>query len=440
MSAHDRSSLRARARIGKYKIEARIAIGGFAEVFRAFDTIEGIQVALKIPFPHLVDKETLDAFRREVRLTARLDHPHILPLKNADFVDGRFVLAYPLGAGSLGDRLQRRLATSRAIDYGGQILEALAYAHSRRIVHCDVKPDNLILFPEDRLRLSDFGIAKVMLRTLRASGSGTVGYLAPEQAMGRPAYRSDVFSAGLILYRMLTGVLPEWPYAWPPPRFDALRRKVPREMIDLLRRSLEVDQRRRFDNAITMQQAFQRLLPATRRHVHGRRRRPAKKQAPNRDWRQIRHRDFRRRYGAALDARHACPRCEGPMAEAMQACPWCGRETDARRLPTRMPRRCPRCRRGVKSDWTYCPYCYGASIGPASDRVYDDRRYTRRCSKPGCRHPQFPFMRYCPGCRSKITVKWKIPGNKSTCTRCGWPVLSDYWKHCPWCSRTISKG
>jgi serine/threonine protein kinase len=99
---------------------------------------------------------------------------------------------------------------------------AIAYAHAHnRVIHCDVKPDNFILFPDNVLKLADFGIAKVAYQTLRASGSGTVGYVAPEQAMGKPSFRSDVFSLGLILYRMFSGVLPEWPYAGRLPSFGA---------------------------------------------------------------------------------------------------------------------------------------------------------------------------------------------------------------------------
>src|SRR5690606_16309985 len=133
---------------------------------------------------------------------ARLDHPNILPIKNAEFIDDNFVVAFALGTGTLADRLSRRISPETALSYTDQILESLAYAHSQNIIHCDVKPENIILFPNHRSRLTDFGIAKVAMRRIKASGSGTVGYIAPEQAMGKPSFRSDVFSAGLILVRM----------------------------------------------------------------------------------------------------------------------------------------------------------------------------------------------------------------------------------------------
>src|SRR5690606_3785107 len=81
------SMIRIRQQLGKYRIERRLGEGAFASVYQAFDTIEGVRVALKVPHPHLMTKEALDAFREEVRLSARLDHENILPLKNAAFID-----------------------------------------------------------------------------------------------------------------------------------------------------------------------------------------------------------------------------------------------------------------------------------------------------------------------------------------------------------------
>jgi len=197
--------LRAKQKLGKYRIERRLAEGGFANVFQAYDTIEGVRVALKVPHPELLTRGVLEDFRNEVRLMAQLDHPHVLPLKDASFIGPHFVVAFPLGERTLADRIQNRVSLPAALDYAGQMLSAVAYAHSRRVMHCDIKPENFLLFPGNRLRLSDFGIAKVARRTIQASGSGTVGYVAPEQAMGKPSFRSDVFSLGLILYRMLSG-------------------------------------------------------------------------------------------------------------------------------------------------------------------------------------------------------------------------------------------
>ena len=116
--------LRARQRFGKYIIERRIAEGGFASVYQASDTIEGIRVALKIPHPHMMNEQTLASFRQEARLAAKLDHPNILPLKYADFIDDKFVIVTALSESTLEDRLQKRLAKQTAIDFSKQMLLA----------------------------------------------------------------------------------------------------------------------------------------------------------------------------------------------------------------------------------------------------------------------------------------------------------------------------
>ncbi|HEX6984781.1 MAG TPA: serine/threonine-protein kinase [Planctomycetaceae bacterium] len=262
-----------RQRLGKYRIERRLADGGFAAVYEATDTIEGVKVALKIPRQSAVNPLMLDHFRREVRLIARLEHPNILPLKDASFIDGQFVIVFPLGERTLSDRLRSRISLEKALDFGGQLLEAVAYAHRHRIIHCDIKPENVILFPGERLRLTDFGIAKVAQRTVRGSGTGTVGYMAPEQAMGRPSARSDVFSIGVILYRMLTGYWPEWPFQWPFAGAMTLRRKVHPDLVEVVRRALSIDPRRRYADADQMLRAFRSAARKTLRLAEERRRR-----------------------------------------------------------------------------------------------------------------------------------------------------------------------
>ena len=165
-------------------------------------------IALKVPHAHLITGTAMEDFRKEVRLVARMEHPNILPLKNAQFIDEYFVIVTPWGLMTLDERLRRRLPFDTALDFAGQMISAVSYAHSQRIIHCDIKPDNFILFEGNRLRLTDFGVAKVAQKTLRASGAGTLGYMAPEQAMGRPSFRSDVFALGLVLYQMFSGRLP----------------------------------------------------------------------------------------------------------------------------------------------------------------------------------------------------------------------------------------
>jgi serine/threonine-protein kinase len=428
--------LKPRYMLDKYRIDRRIARGAFANVYRAYDTIEGVRVALKIPHPHLMTGRALGDFRHEVRVMARLDHPNILPIKNASFIGERFVIVYPLGERSLAERLTRRMSLRMMVCFAEQMLSALAHAHARRIIHCDVKPENFILFPENRLRLADFEIAKIAMRTVKASGEGTIGYVAPEQAMGRPTFQSDVFSAGLILYRMMSGKLPEWPYDWPPPAFERLRRQHP-DVIAFLRRALEIAPEKRFPSAVQMLAELRRLRHRVLNHAPRRRRR-ASAPVAGRDWKELRLRQFSRQFGKALDARHACRRCGGPVSEAMSACPWCATRRDVHREGSRFPASCPRCRRGMKLDWRFCPWCFGGEVGPRSDRRYTDVRYAGRCGNPSCPRGQLmPFMRYCPWCRRKVHRPWKIEGTSDRCASCGWGVAGAYWDFCPWCASRL---
>ena len=431
------ATVRIRQRLGKYRIDRRLAEGGFATVYGAHDTIAGIPVALKLPHPGLVTKETLDTFRKEVRLTAGLDHPNILPVKDAGFIDGHFVIAYPLGKETLGDRLARRMSGRTMLSFTEQMLAAVAFAHRKRILHGDLKPENFILFPDNHLRLADFGIAKVARRTLEASGSGTVGYLAPEQALGRPSLRSDVFSLGLILYRMFSGYLPEWPFTWPPAGFERVRKSLHPDLIAFLRRCLELDHRKRFADATRMVTAFKRLKPRALRSTPARRRR-AKSTRSRADWKTLRTRNFLKQYRSTLEVHGTCARCLGPVAESMQHCPWCGVKRRVAPEENRFRRRCPRCKRGLKTDWRFCPWCYGAAVNPDATPRFSDYRYTGQCANARCPGKDLmPFMRYCPWCRRKVQRAWKIEGAKERCSHCGWGVVPDYWEHCPWCGRSL---
>lgn len=268
-------SLRIRQKLGKYRIEKRLSEGGFATVYQAFDTIEGHRVALKIPHGHQINEELFKDFRNEVRLAFRLDHPNILPLKDASVIDEYFVISMPLGEKTLADRLQKRLSLKTSLCLAEQMLDGLAYAHQQRIIHCDVKPENMVLFEGNHLRLADFGIAKVALKTIRGSGTGTVGYMAPEQAMGKPSPRSDVFSAGLILYRMLSGEWPEWPYHWPPAGIKKLRAKVHPDFVIFLKKAIDPSPRNRFRDCEQMRNAFLRLKPRVLSHAERRRNKSA---------------------------------------------------------------------------------------------------------------------------------------------------------------------
>ncbi len=430
MRARPGRTLRAREKLGKFRIEKLIAQGASARVYSATDSVEGGRVALKVWDAALVSGTHLDDFRKEVRVTARLDHPNILPIKNADFIQDHFVIVYPLADQTLADRLMGRLNLRAGLHYAEQLLQALAHAHIHKVIHCDIKPENILLFGTDQLRLTDFGIARFAQHTIQGSGSGTLGYIAPEQAMGRPSFRSDVFAAGLVLYRMFSGKLPEWPFLDPLPGMEVLRRRVPLEMIRFLKKAISLEPRRRFTNADVMLRVF---LPLKRRALQlGRRRRS--RPTEQKDWQEIRDRQFRRRFGRELEAKHECSRCGGPVSEFMYTCPWCGRNRKKHyEGHARFHRHCPRCRRGLKADWRFCPWCFGPALGETTDRALSDRRYAARCSNQSCsRRELMPFMRYCPWCRRKVHKRWSFAGS-TPCPSCGSGIAAEFWHHCAWC-------
>ena len=421
--------LRSRQKLDKYRILGRIASGPLADVYKAFDTIHKKRVALKIPKTSggISDEE----FLHEVQVAVKLKHPNILSVQNASYIDGEFVIAMDLGEESLADRIVRRISTARALDLAGQALSSLAFAHEHKIIHCDIKPENFILFPGNVLKLADFGFAKLSLRTLKASGSGTIDYIAPEQAMGRPKFQSDVFSLGLVFYRLFSGKLPEWPFSWPMVGNEQLKNRVRPEFAEMLRKAIQLDPADRFRNAIQMQAEFERLHSRARKQRRSGRSKRLPRQGAS--WRQMQWREFQRQFRSALDTRHQCRRCEGPVSESMHACPWCGFDNPARGCSSKMPAHCPRCERGVKNDWDYCAWCYGPGFVAESDRFYPDKRYTSRCANARCREPLMPFMRYCPWCRTKVRRPWKIEGSKHRCTACEWGIAKELWNYCAWC-------
>lgn len=424
--------LRARQKLGKYRVLGRISSGPLADVYKAFDTIHKSRVALKIP--RSGRDISHEDFLHEVQVATRLQHPNILSVQNASYIDDYFVIAMDLGEESLADRLERRISTARSLALAEQALAALAHAHEHNIIHCDIKPENYILFPHNVLKLADFGFAKISLRTLKASGSGTIDYIAPEQAMGRPKFQSDVFSVGLVLYRMFSGKLPEWPFTWPMVGNDRLQARFRPEFAEFLKKAIRLDPEDRYDDAIQMYNAFDELQSRARRQRKSGSRTTSSSAV---SWRRVRWREFQRRFRNVLDTRHHCRRCEGPVAESMQACPWCGFGNPARGTETRMPAHCPRCERGVKLDWDYCAWCYGPGFEAETNRTYSDKRYTSHCANRRCRQPLMPFMRYCPWCRAKVKRPWKIPGSKDSCSACKWGIVGEFWNYCAWCREPV---
>ena len=219
-----------------YRIDALVARGGMATIFRAVDQASGDVVALKVP--HLryeADVVFFDRFRREEEITLRLDHPNLVRALPPRREKTRVYLVMEYVAGtSLAEVLRQRgpLPPAQAVEIARQACEALVYLHAHGIAHHDVKPDNVLLAGDGRVRLLDFGIAH--LETARkltvgglAASIGTPDYMAPEQLRGRRGdARADLFALGTMLYEMVTGRLPYEGAGWEE-RLEAKRLEHP---------------------------------------------------------------------------------------------------------------------------------------------------------------------------------------------------------------------
>jgi Tol biopolymer transport system component len=201
-------------RLGPYEILALIGAGGMGEVYKARDTRLDRAVAIKVlPESFATDADRLRRFEIEAKVAGALNHPNILVVHDIGS-DGGFpyLVSELLEGESLASRLKRgKLGVQRTVDYGKQIAAGLAAAHSKGISHRDIKPDNLYLTKDGRVKILDFGLAKVTTSqpgdgTTAGTVMGTAAYMSPEQARGQAVdQRSDIFSFGCVLYEMLTG-------------------------------------------------------------------------------------------------------------------------------------------------------------------------------------------------------------------------------------------
>lgn len=429
--------LRRGSRLGKYRLEKRIGKGAFAAVWKARDTVENRFVALKIATPDAVAEWGRSALEHEARIATRLRHPNIVAVRNADWIDGHFVIATDLAERNLADYPGARRSGAVALKVIREVCAGLAHAHGQGILHRDVKPENILIFADRRAALCDFGVSRFAKGASQSyTEAGTLGYMAPEQAYGRPRPASDVFSLGLIAYQILTGTLPTWPFEWPPKGYRRFCERVPEPVRPVLRRAAAFDPRRRYPDArafhAALEKAFQKAANGRSRRTTGRRRRKA---GPPASPLAVHAELFRRRHGRALGMRYRCHRCDGPIAEAMRYCPWCGSSENSFRDITSYPLVCPDCERGVRPEWTACPWCYSGRLVGNGRTPPHDRKATRRCSRRGCPGELQPFMRYCPVCKQKPRRLWSHPDLPDRCRRCRWPVSRAFWRYCPWCGR-----
>ena len=240
-----------------------------ATVFLAHDLQHDRPVALKVLHPELAATLGPERFQREIRTTARLQHPHILPVLDSGEAAGQLWYTMPYVEGeSLRDRLRRegQLPLDDALQIAREVADALGYAHSQGIVHRDIKPENILLSRGHAL-VADFGIARAVQvadaehLTVTGLAVGTPAYMSPEQADGASSVdgRSDLYSLGCVLYEMLTGEVPytgRTPQAViakrvlePLPHVRTLRASVPEAVEQAINRALAVTPADRFATA-----------------------------------------------------------------------------------------------------------------------------------------------------------------------------------------------
>jgi len=263
------------SKLGPYEIVSQLGAGGMGEVYRARDTRLGRDVAIKVlPEGWSRDADRMRRFEQEARMIAALNHPNILGIHDIGANDGSpFLVSEFLEGATLREKLGAgRLPVRRAIEYGLGVAQGLAAAHDKGVVHRDLKPENLFITRDGRVKVLDFGLAKLVApersetavtqatATLTGMVVGTVGYMSPEQVRGEAIdARSDIFSFGAVLYEMLTGkrafkratsaetmtaVLRE-----EPPQLNEADSPCPPTLQRILDRCLEKNAERRFQSA-----------------------------------------------------------------------------------------------------------------------------------------------------------------------------------------------
>ncbi|MEA2331770.1 MAG: eukaryotic-like serine/threonine-protein kinase [Thermoleophilaceae bacterium] len=200
----------------RFRLEEKVGSGGMSSVYRAFDPTLERRVAIKLMHRDISsDPDQLERFRREARAVAQLNHPHVVTVIDAGEDDGAPFIVFEFVEGeTLKDRIRRlgRLPVAEAVAYAVEIGRALECAHVHRLVHRDVKPQNVLIDADGRAKVTDFGIARSLeAHGLTATGRvlGTTDYVSPEQALGHEVTaQSDIYSLGIVLYEMLTGEAP----------------------------------------------------------------------------------------------------------------------------------------------------------------------------------------------------------------------------------------
>jgi serine/threonine-protein kinase len=263
---------------GRYRLEERIGSGGMSTVYRAFDETLERWVAIKVLHQTMEDDPVqLERFRREARTVARLSHPHVVTVIDAGEDDGHPFIVFEYVDGDTLKGLIKRtgpLPVVEAVAYAIEIGRGLMAAHTERLVHRDVKPQNVLIDPDGRAKVTDFGISRSLdADGLTATGRvlGTTDYVAPEQALGEEVTeQSDVYSLGICLFEMLTGTVPFTAESQvgvamkhvrdPLPDVQSLRPEMSAALAAVVERSTAKERRNRYADASEMVDDLEQAL------------------------------------------------------------------------------------------------------------------------------------------------------------------------------------
>jgi serine/threonine-protein kinase len=305
-------------RVGKYRVERALGNGGFGAVFLAEDTLIHKQVALKVPHRQ---NQGIEAMAAEARLMASLSHPNIVSVLTADTDEttGIFyiVMEYVDGE-SLAELLTRegRVEEVQAVTWALQVTDAVRHAHSRNVLHRDLRPSNVLLTRDLVAKVVDFSISRLLQDNPYASTRiGSPPYMAPEHFQGRATFASDLYSIGVMMYEMVTGVLPFFDIN--PSRIEEMvaagrftppnlkNRQVGKALSDIIVKAMARDLSQRHRSADELLSEIRRLktTPVREREIA----------------------DIRARIAARETPKEAfCFHCRRPLPKRAVNCPFCG--------------------------------------------------------------------------------------------------------------------
>jgi len=310
--------------LGKYRILAPLGSGGFGAVYLAQDTWIDKKVAIKVPHKQALDFGEL---LKEPRLLASLNHPNIVSITTAEKQDNIFFIVMEYVPGETLEHIiavKGALDLPQALDYTCQICNAVDHAHGQGVIHRDLRPANVLVTEQNVVKVADFGTSRFL--EIAAHGTTVIGsppYMAPEQFRGKAVFASDVYSLGVTMYQMLTGMLP---YNTPspedlerlakgdlvtPPRVR--NRAVPRAVNDIVMKAMAPDLTVRYQRAGDVLADLLSLGPATARRTPTAS--PASEEA------QRIHRRLRAREAPAP---RFCWHCRKPLHARSDQCPFCG--------------------------------------------------------------------------------------------------------------------